>query len=248
MAPRPELYLFDSGTLRLGEVEVPVPFFLIRHAEGDVVVDGGNPLAVARDVHAHWGPLADQFRVSMSEDQHCAAQLGGLGVTLESVRYVVQTHLHLDHTGALGHFADAGVVVHERELATARAGDSPISGGYVRADYDRPEIEWKPVHGDIDLFSDGALSLIETPGHTAGHMSVLLRLPETGPVLLTADAADTRAQWEGRAQPRGHFSRDQAARSIARLRDLANRTGALVVVGHDADEWAKLRHAPECYR
>ena len=58
--------------------------------------------------------------------------------------------------------------------------------------------------GDEDLFGDGAIRLLETPGHSAGHMSVLLQLPETGPVLLTADAADNRAQWEGRARPRAH--------------------------------------------
>ena len=55
------LQLFSSGTLEAEGFEVPVPFFRIRHPEGDIVVDGGNPLAVARDVRAHWGPLADVF-------------------------------------------------------------------------------------------------------------------------------------------------------------------------------------------
>jgi hypothetical protein len=57
MPAGPALYMFDSGTLGLGGYEVPVPFFLIRHPQGDVLVDGGNPLAVARDPHAHWGGL-----------------------------------------------------------------------------------------------------------------------------------------------------------------------------------------------
>ena len=82
---RVTLYLFSSGTLEVGGVEVPVPFFLIRHREGDVVVDGGNPLAVARDARAHWGALADQFRVRMTEEQHCVAQLRELGIAPGSV-------------------------------------------------------------------------------------------------------------------------------------------------------------------
>jgi glyoxylase-like metal-dependent hydrolase (beta-lactamase superfamily II) len=242
-----ELYLFDSGTLALGGVEVPVPFYLVRHPDGDVVIDGGNPLAVARDARAHWGDLADMFVVSMSEDQHCLAQLAQLGVTPDSVRYVVQTHLHIDHTGALGHFPDATVVVHARELEAARAADSPTATGYVRADYERPELQWQPSATDVDLFGDGVLRLIETPGHSAGHMSILVSLDRSGQVLLTADAADNRAQWEGREHPRALFSRQQAATSLDRLHRVADETGALIVFGHDAENWAQRQHAPQRY-
>src|SRR6202035_1413081 len=142
----------------------PVPFYLLRHPEGVVVVDGGNPLAVARDPREHWGPLADVFEVHMTEAQHCAAQLETLGVAPSEVTHVVQTHLHIDHTGALGHFPAAVVVVHARELEAARAADDPMQSGYVRADYDRPELRWQTVDGDTDLFGDGVLRLLQTPG------------------------------------------------------------------------------------
>ena len=241
------LHLFDSGTLGLGGVEVPVPFFLIRHPGGDVMVDGGNPLVVARDPHAHWGALADVFEVHMTEEQHCAAQLAQHGVPAASIHTVVQTHLHIDHTGALGHFPDAAVVVHARELAAARAAADPSRTGYVRADYDRPDLRWHPADGELDLYGDGTIRLIETPGHSAGHMSLLLSLEDTGPVLLTADAADNRDQWEGRAHPRALHSRTEAARSLERLRALARETNALVVFGHDPQNWATLRHAPLAY-
>ncbi len=247
MASGLELYLFESGTLGLGRLQVPVPFFLVRHPQGDVVIDGGNPLAVARDPHAHWGALADRFVVHMSEEQHCAAQLRRLGVAPDSIRYVVQTHLHIDHTGALGHFPSATVVVHTRELQAARAAESPIASGYVREDYDRPDVRWQLAEGELDLFADGTIRLIETPGHSAGHMSVLLHLDETGPVLLTADAADNRAQWEGREHPRALFSREDATRSLDLLRDLADQTDPLIVLGHDPDDWSRLRHPPHRY-
>jgi N-acyl homoserine lactone hydrolase len=242
-----ELYLFSSGTLGLEGLEVPVPFALIRHPKGNVVVDGGIPLAAARDPHGHWGGLADQFTVHMSEDQHCVAQLLELGVEPGSVDYLVQTHLHIDHTGALGHFPTATAVVHARELQAALAADSPTASGYVRQDFDRPEIRWQLIDGDLDLFGDQAVRLIATPGHSAGHMSLLLELVETGPVLLTADACDNRAQWEGRALPRALCSRRQATRSLESLRDLAVQTNALIVFGHDPANWSQLKHPPYRY-
>ncbi len=247
MAGELELYLFKSGTLVFGGVEAPVPFYLIRHPGGDVLVDGGNPLAVARDPRGHWGPLADVFEVHMTEDEHCVPQLERIGIELESIRFVVQTHLHIDHTGALGHFPDAAVVVHARELEAARAADSPLSTGYVRADFDRDELRWQPVEGETDLFNDGTVRLIETPGHSAGHMSLLLDLASTGRVLITADAADNRDMWEGRARPRALHSREEAARSIERLRALATDTDALVVLGHDLQDFSQHRHAPDHY-
>ena len=143
VARGPELYLFDSGTLALAGVEVPVPFFLVRHPDGVVVIDGGNPLAVAQDPHAHWGGLADVFEVHMTEAQHCAAQLRELGVEAGDVTHIVQTHLHIDHTGALGHFPDAAVVVDARELEAARAAEDPMRSGYVRADYEQPGLRWQ---------------------------------------------------------------------------------------------------------
>ncbi len=243
-----ELFLFSSGTLGLGGVEVPVPFYLLRHPDGDVVVDGGNPLPVAYDPKAHWGGLADIFETHMSADQHCVAQLERMGVAPSSVRYVVHTHLHMDHTGALGHFPDATVVAHRREREAALAAESAIATGYVRADYDRPELRWQLSEGELDLFGDGAIRLLETPGHSAGHTSLLLQLEETGPMLLTADAADNRDQWEGRAHPRGLFSREGANRSLELLRRLAEETGALVAFGHDPENWQGLTHAPESYR
>jgi N-acyl homoserine lactone hydrolase len=241
------LYLFKSGTLVFGGVEAPVPFYLIRHPSGDVLVDGGNPLAVARDPHAHWGELADVFKVHMTQDEHCVPQLERIGVEPGSIRHVVQTHLHIDHTGALGHFPDATVVVHARELEAARAAESALSTGYVRADFDRAELRWQPVEGDHDLFDDGTIRLIETPGHSAGHVSLLIELAQAGPVLLTADAADNRAMWEGRARPRALHSREDAMRSIERLRALASDTHARVVLGHDLEDFSHHRHAPERY-
>jgi len=243
----PELYLFDSGTMGLEGVHVPVPFFLVRHPQGNVVIDGGNPLAVARDARGYWGPLAEEWEVRMSEEQHCGAQLKRLGVGADSVRHVVQTHLHIDHTGALGHFPSATVVAHARELEAARVAEPPVASGYLREDYERPKLRWQLVDGELDLYGDGCIRLLETPGHSAGHMSVLLRLPDTGAVLLTGDASDNAAEWDGKHPPRGLFSPDQAMRSLEALRRVVRDTDALIIFGHDPDDWAQHRQAPDFY-
>jgi glyoxylase-like metal-dependent hydrolase (beta-lactamase superfamily II) len=78
-------------------------------------------------------------------------------------------------------------------------------------------------------------------------MSLLLQLHETGPVLLTADAADNRPQWDGQRPPRALYSRDDAEHSLERLRELARETDSLVVFGHDPENWSRLRHAPAHY-
>jgi N-acyl homoserine lactone hydrolase len=234
-----ELHLFTSGTLVFSGFEVPVPFFVLRHPDGDVIVDGGNPLAVAQNPHAHLGPLADIFEIHMTEDDHCVAQLYRRGLDADAITHVVQTHLHMDHTGALGHFPSAKVIVHERELEAARAAQR-FENGYVREDFDRAGINWQPITGEHDLFGDGTIRLIETPGHSAGHMSILLSLEQTGPVLLTADAADNRAQWQGRMEPRALASREDAMHSIELLRRLAAEHDAVVVHGHDPKNWAAV--------
>jgi glyoxylase-like metal-dependent hydrolase (beta-lactamase superfamily II) len=235
--------MFSSGTLVFAGFEVPVPFFLLRHPQGDVIVDGGNPLAVARDPGGHLGPLADVFEVHMTEDDHCVAQLERAGIDAHSIVHIVQTHLHMDHTGALGHFPNATVIVHERELDAARNA-RPFENGYVREDFGRNGIDWQPIAAPHDLFGDGAIRLIETPGHSAGHVSILLSLEQTGSVLLTADAADNRAQWEGRMEPRALASRDDAMRSIELLRRLAAEHDAMVVHGHDRKNWAAVSARP----
>ena len=122
-----------------------------------------------------------------------------------------------------------------------------LTTGYVPEDYNRPDLRWQVTEGELDLFGDGTIRLLETPGHSAGHMSILLDLQETGPVLLAADAADNRAQWEGREHPRAMFSREHARRSMERLREIVDQTGALLVLGHDADDWSRHRRAPDCY-
>ena len=136
-----------------------------------------------------------------------------------------------DADGALGHFANATIVVHARELQAARAAQDPISSGYVREDYDRRDLRWQLVEGELDLFGDGTIRLLQTAGHSAGHMSLLLELEETGPVLLTADAADNRAhhgKTDGDVERGEHPGQRRGPVDVAHERALAHAQHARI--------------------
>jgi len=228
----------------------PAPFFLITHPKGNVLFDLGMALEVARDKRAHWGPAVDVWDPVMTEEQFAVNQLQALDVDPASVRYVVLSHLHLDHAGAIGHFPNAEYIVQRRELEYAYAPDWFQKPAYIRADFDR-EVRWLFLDGHhddgYDVFGDGTIRTIFTPGHTPGHMSLAVDLQGSGPFVLTADAAYTRAHYDDRVlMGLMHCASDGVASNL-RLRREVDRLGAIVVFGHDPEEWPKYEQAPEYY-
>lgn len=254
-----ELHFFQTGTLKTkskyikmnqGEdpFEIPVPWFLLKHPQGNVVIDGGNAAEAAIDKRGHWGAVVDAYDPVMGLADNCVDQLRMVGVSPGDVRFVVQSHLHLDHSGAIGRFPRAQHIVQRAEYDYAHAPHWFAAGAYIRADFDRPGVDWKFLGGEFtdyyDLFGDGVLKMIFTPGHSPGHQSFLVTLPKSGPILLTIDAAYTVDHWNNTALPGLVTSSTQAADSVAKLRKIAKETKALVVTGHDPQDWARFRKAP----
>jgi glyoxylase-like metal-dependent hydrolase (beta-lactamase superfamily II) len=255
-----ELHMFQTGTLKTktkyikmnqgeDEFEIPVPWFLIKHPQGNVVIDGGNAVETAIDKRGHWGAVVDAYDPVMSVADNCVDQLKMVDVSPQDVRYVVQSHLHLDHTGAIGRFPKAQHIVQRSEYEYAFKPHWFSAGAYIRADFDRPGLNWKFLGGEFtdnyDLFGDGTVRMIFTPGHSPGHQSFLITLPESGPILLTIDAAYTVDHWENRALPGLVTSSMQAADSVAKLRRIAHDTNAMVVTGHDPVTWPGFRKSPQ---
>jgi len=255
-----ELHMFQTGTLRTktkyikmnqGEdvFEIPVPWFLIKHPQGNVVIDGGNAVEAAIDKRGHWGAIVDAYDPIMEVSENCVDQLKLVDVSPQDVRFVVQSHLHLDHTGAIGRFPKAQYIVQRAEYDYAFKAHWFSAAAYIRADFDRPGLNWKFLGGEYtdnyDLFGDGTVRMIFTPGHSPGHQSFLVTLPKTGPVLLTIDAAYTVDHWENKALPGLVVSSADAADSVAKLRRIAADTGAMVVTGHDPVTWTGFRKAPQ---
>ncbi|MEI4263797.1 AttM family quorum-quenching N-acyl homoserine lactonase [Roseovarius sp. D0-M9] len=255
-----ELFMFQTGTLKTAkhnikmnagseDWEIPVPWYLIKHPMGHVVIDGGTAREAAIDKRAYWGDVAKVYEPVLDIKQTCVEQCRSVGVEPNDVRYVLQSHLHLDHTGAVGRFPKAQHIVQRTEYDYAFDPQWFSAGAYIRADFDRPGLNWKFLGGEttdmFDLFGDDVIKMIFTPGHSPGHMSFLVNLPKTGPILLAIDAAYTMDHYENKALPGFMTSAQQTATSVAKLRRIAERTGARVVAGHDRAQWDGMRHAPK---
>jgi glyoxylase-like metal-dependent hydrolase (beta-lactamase superfamily II) len=262
MADDLRLYFFSCGSLKtytqfikmnegMGEeYEVPVPFFLITHPRGNVLFDGGNALEAAQDASAHWGEVAEVYMPEMTEDDFVVNQLQNMDVDPASVSHVIQSHLHLDHSGAIGHFPNAQYVVQRRELEYAYTPQWFQVPAYIRPDFDR-DVDWMFLYGeqddDFDLFGDGTIRTLFTPGHAPGHMSLIVTLEETGPVMLTADACYTMDHYNNAALPGLLHSASDCAESVQKIHRAVDAHEAMVVTGHDPDAWPNFKKAPEYY-
>ena len=180
----------------------------------------------------------------MTKSENCIEQAKSVGVNVEDVRYLIQSHLHLDHSGGVGRFPNAIHVVQRLEYDYAHNPDWFSSPAYIRKDFDKPNIHWKFLNDKktdfYDLYGDGSIKIIFTPGHSPGHQSILVKLPKSGNILLTVDAAYTLDHWENKCLPGLVTSSTQAAESVKKLRKVAKETNALVVTGHDPSAWAKF--------
>ncbi|MDX1404560.1 MAG: N-acyl homoserine lactonase family protein [Woeseiaceae bacterium] len=168
-----------------------------------------------------------------------AGQLSRVGITPQDIDLLIQTHTHIDHIGGVEEFKHVPMVISKAERALEKplywAGHHP---------FDWPdEQECIEVEGDVELFP--GLTLLETPGHTPGQMSLLLELPETGPVIVTSDTISRPEELdEGFA---GYWREDLAEKNAHRLMALAKERDAFVIFGHCPRQWPTLRKIPEYY-
>ena len=227
-----------EGAARDERVVAPVWSALLRTPEGNILFDTGlHPVHVARP-DATFGPQSG-LHVVMQDEDGVVSRLKGLGLRPEDITLVVNSHLHFDHAGNNGAFPKASFVVQAEHLAFAK-GKPNFPGVY----WDIPELTYVPVGGRSRVAA--GIEVVPTPGHAPGHQSLVVDLRETGRVVLTGDAAFTRANLERGEIP----AMDQAAakESLALIRSLVKDDLTRVFTSHDADHWSSWRHAPESYR
>ena len=233
--------------------EIPVQAFLVEHpGAGLVLIDTGFHAAVAVDARQGMGRLGGLvFKdLRMETEQAVPGQLRERGFDPDAVGTVVLTHLHSDHASGIAQFPDATFVVSTAEWEAAAEGRA--TDGYIKRHFDHAFdyrlLDFESDDADsfasfarsLDLFGDGSVRIVFTPGHTAGHCSVILRLAERD-VLLTADAAYSHRTLAENALP---YKMDDEHRFRRSLREiqlyLEQNPDALVVPGHDMPAWRRL--------
>jgi N-acyl homoserine lactone hydrolase len=244
---------FGLGVKREEWLSVPVPAFLVEHpGAGPILIDTGLHPSVAVKPQANLGRLSRfTFKeVQMTPEQAAPAQLRKRGIEPSAVKVVLMTHLHIDHASAISEFPESTFVVSSTEWEAA-SGKGQLHGyvkrqfdhgfDYRLLDFEGPDAEsFSGFARSFDVFGDGSVRAVYTPGHTLGHMSIVLRTARAE-VLVAADAAYLRRTLEDTHLPYRTEDEHRFRRSLREIRQYASETPeALIVPGHDWDAWQEL--------
>lgn len=228
------LYLMQVATNP--QINVPFVCYLVQTGDGtNVLIDSGLPMNVQP-------PRGMPMPVM---GKNVIEQLEQLGLRPGDIDLLVCTHFDGDHSGHHAAFTNAELVVQRQHYELARSGYQRFSG--TRDQWDDSSLRYRLVDGDTQLLP--GLELIETSGHVPGHQSMLVRLPQTGPVLLTIDAVTQQIAFTPeREAGRMDMDLEMLRASTRKLLGLVQREQvSLVVFGHDGEQWQTLKKAPDFY-
>jgi glyoxylase-like metal-dependent hydrolase (beta-lactamase superfamily II) len=236
-------------------VQVPYQAFLVEHpGAGRMLIDTGFHPSVAVDPKQNLGRLgARVFNPKMETSDAIPAQLRARDIEPSEIKTILMTHLHGDHASAISEFPGATFLISQQEWDEASAVSRPAMHGYVRRQFDHAfdfrlidfggaGIDSFATFGrGVDVFGDGSVRLVFTPGHTLGHMSVILRLKERD-ALVAGDAIYTRRTLETGHKPYLMEDEHLFERSLREIQIYAEQTpDALIVPGHDMAAWRELK-------
>jgi N-acyl homoserine lactone hydrolase len=245
-AEQADISAFDPFDPNVGTtIEIPWFFYLIQHPRGNVLFDTGAHPSLATDPHARLGAMADIWTITMKAGEDAVSQLRRIDLAPTDITHIVESHLHYDHAGGLEFFPGVPVYVQRGELQFAHWPPVYQKGAYVTADFDHP-VEWREVDGEYDLFDDGRIVMLPTPGHTPGHQSLLVRL-EGETVILLSDAAYLIEKMRSRSLPAVLWSPDAVVASWELIEDLERREGARLIATHSLDYATSVKMAPDAW-
>lgn len=210
--------------------------YLIKHAQGWFLWDTGISDAVAAMPNGL--VPADPKAVTWRRPKTLAAQLDQLGVKPSDLKGMAVSHTHPDHTGNVEMFPSTMLYVQKAEYEWPGANNEP---------------RFKPSHpvtlltGDRDVFGDGSVMILSTPGHTPGHQSLLVKLPKTGAVVLSGDAVHFKDNWDNRRVPSINANKDQTTASMQKIADTLTMEKAQLWINHDKAQRDGQKLAPEFY-
>lgn len=227
-----------------GEVELPTAVYIIEHPKhGVILYDTGVNYRASdpEQADAHFGEgLIPNLGIEMARDDAIDRQLINLGYTLEDVKYVIMSHLHIDHTGGMEHFPNATFVVQKKEIRYAWWADDWTKPVYLLNDLMKTRnFNFLEIEGEVDLFNDGTIRLFPTPGHAIGHQAMLLRLENRGIICLAGDTAHLWEQVTNSVPMPYDWNVEQVMQSYMKLRMIKN-SGIPIYLSHDGDDWEEF--------
>ena len=148
------------------------------------------------------------------------------------------SHTHPDHVGNVEMFPAVMLYVQKAEYEWPGANNTPRF---------KPEHPVTKLEGDRDLFGDGSVIILCTPGHTPGHQSLLVKLANTGAIVLSGDAAHFKENWDNRRVPSNNVDKEQTLASMQKISDVLTREKAQLWINHDKAQRDSLKMAPEFY-
>ena len=227
--------LADDGAYSGRTIDLPVPCFLIRHPDGDLMWDTGL------------SPTRTDLGDSASPGASLVGQLRSHGVVPADIRFLAVSHAHHDHSGNAGLFAGSTWIVHPEERADMFDDESRASP--AMDDYGALEdADTLLITADHDVFGDGSVVIVQTPGHTIGHCALFVKLADVGPVLLSGDLWHVAESRRRRLMPTFNFDRAQTLASMDKVEALVAETGARVIIQHDPADYEFLAGFPAGFR
>jgi N-acyl homoserine lactone hydrolase len=214
--------------------------YLIRHDTDYMLWDAGLPTALIGAKVDKSAALAP----TLAED--LSTQLARIGVKPAQISRLGISHNHFDHVGQASTFPGATLMIGAADLAQFKADPLPfaVDPGFIKP-WLNGTSKVDPISGDRDVFGDGSVVILATPGHTPGETSLLVKLPKTGPVLLSGDVAHFEEQFANHGVPGFNFDRADTLASMERLTGIAKSLDAILVVQHDTADIAKLPAFPK---
>jgi glyoxylase-like metal-dependent hydrolase (beta-lactamase superfamily II) len=248
------LYVFDCGLIGAADIsmfnlsndetpvrELFVPCYLIEHPQGRLIWDAGLPLAMAGQ-----GRIEQEGGVYMNYERSLIDQLADMGLEPADIELAAFSHMHYDHVGAANAFTKSTLLIQGTEHAAAfKDGANP----YFQPDLymNLKDSDMKILDGDHDVFGDGSVMIVSAPGHTPGHQVMLLRLANTGPLLLSGDLYHFQMSRTLRRAPTFNTDAEETLRSMDKVEALIEAEGATLWIEHEMALAENLKMAPAYY-
>lgn len=223
-----------------GVAELPIPSWLVLHPSGQTLLfDTGLHRDVQQGVAARYPKMARSFEARFDAGEEVSARLHEVDIDPDDVDKIVFSHLHFDHCGGTELVPNAQIIVQQAEWKSGHHPKLIEHEVYDPADFDLGH-DVLQITGEHDVFGDGSVLCVPTPGHTAGHQSLRVNLA-SGPVVLTGDCVYWEAVLDAMLLPPFGFDHELQLASMRHLRSLRD-DGCQLLYGHDNAQWAALPH------